>query len=274
YTNEILEQYRREGKAKAFDPDYLSPLPPHVYAIADDAYRLMNNPTSENQKRNQSILVSGESGAGKTETTKIVMKYLAILGGHDSEALLAGDDSVKSIEQQVLQSNPILEAFGNARTVRNDNSSRFGKFIQIDFDKDGFLIGAGIRTFLLEKIRLVHTSEGERNFHIFYLMLAGTTDEQRAALHLQPDPRVYHYINQSSCYERRDGVMDSDLWTELNKAMKVMDVSDEDMSQVFKAVAGVLNCGNVMFRDVLDNDKTTEVVGVLDEQADAKEYAR
>ncbi|CBJ27444.1 myosin-like protein [Ectocarpus siliculosus] len=274
YTNEILEQYRREGKAKAFDPDYLSRLPPHVYAIADDAYRLMNNPTSENQKRNQSILVSGESGAGKTETTKIVMKYLAILGGHDSEALLAGDDSVKSIEQQVLQSNPILEAFGNARTVRNDNSSRFGKFIQIDFDKDGFLIGAGIRTFLLEKIRLVHTSEGERNFHIFYLMLAGTSDEQRAALHLQPDPRVYHYINQSSCYERRDGVMDSDLWTELNKAMKVMDVSDEDMSQVFKAVAGVLNCGNVKFRDVLDNDKTTEVVGVLDEQADAKEYAR
>ncbi|CAM9291263.1 unnamed protein product, partial [Scytosiphon promiscuus] len=274
YTNEILEQYRRDGKAKAYDPDYLSPLPPHVYAIADNAYRLMNNPTSENQKRNQSILVSGESGAGKTETTKIVMKYLAILGGHDSEALLAGDDSVKSIEQQVLQSNPILEAFGNARTVRNDNSSRFGKFIQIDFDKDGFLIGAAIRTFLLEKIRLVHTSEGERNFHIFYLMLAGTSDEQKEALHLEPDPRVYHYINQSSCYERRDGVMDADLWAELNKAMEVMDVSDEDMSQVFKAVAGVLNCGNVKFRDVLDNDKTTEVVGVLDEQADAKEFAR
>ncbi|CAM9373494.1 unnamed protein product [Pylaiella littoralis] len=274
YTNEILEQYRRDGKTKAFDPDYLSPLPPHVYAIADNAYRLMNNPTSENQKRNQSILVSGESGAGKTETTKIVMKYLAILGGHDSEALLAGDDSVKSIEQQVLQSNPILEAFGNARTVRNDNSSRFGKFIQIDFDKDGFLFGAAIRTFLLEKIRLVHTSEGERNFHIFYLMLAGTSDEQKADLFLDPDPRVYHYINQSSCYERRDGVMDSDLWAELNKAMKVMDVSDEDMSQVFKAVSGVLNCGNVKFRDVLDNHKTTEVVGVLDEEAHASEYAR
>lgn len=274
YTNDILDQYRKDGKMKAFDPDYLSPLPPHVYAIADNAYRLMRNPTSSNQKRNQSILVSGESGAGKTETTKIVMKYLAILGGHDSEALLAGDDSVVSIEQQVLQSNPILEAFGNARTVRNDNSSRFGKFIEIDFDKDGFLIGAAIRTFLLEKIRLVHTSEGERNFHIFYLMLAGTTEEQRAGWRLTADPRVYHYINQSNCYERRDGVMDADLWVDLNKAMNVMDVSEAETSHVFKAVAGVLNCGNVKFRDVLDQDKTTEVVGVLDEHADAAEYAR
>jgi myosin V len=96
------------------------------------------------------------------------MRYLAILGGHDSQALLAGDASVISIEQQVLQSNPILEAFGNARTVRNDNSSRFGKYIEIDFDANGFLVGAAIRTFLLEKIRLVHTSEQERNFHIFY----------------------------------------------------------------------------------------------------------
>ncbi|CAM9626880.1 unnamed protein product, partial [Discosporangium mesarthrocarpum] len=220
YTNDILEAYRKDGQVKLVDPDYLSPLPPHVYAVADNAYRLMSNPTSETQKRNQSILVSGESGAGKTETTKIIMKYLAILGGHDSEALLAGDDSVISIEQQVLQSNPILEAFGNARTVRNDNSSRFGKFIEIDFDKDGFLIGAVIRTFLLEKIRLVHTSGGERNFHVFYLLMKGSSAEQRERWMIEPDPSVYHYTNQSGCYNRRDGVEDTDLWKELNKAMK------------------------------------------------------
>jgi myosin heavy subunit len=261
YTNKILEQYRRDGQAKSFDPDFRSNLPPHVYAIADNAYRLMTNPTSENQKRNQSILVSGESGAGKTETTKIIMKYLAILGGHDSKAILEGDSSVVSIEQQVLQSNPILEAFGNARTVRNDNSSRFGKFIEIDFDKDGFLVGAAIRTFLLEKIRIVHTGENERNFHIFYLMLAGAPKEQLAGWRLSRDPRTCHYINQSGCYLRRDGVKDAELWEELQQAMKMMEFSEAQKEEVFGVVAGVLHCGNANFEDVDNPDKGDEMVG-------------
>ncbi|KAG5188336.1 myosin-like protein, partial [Tribonema minus] len=265
YSNKILEQYRRDGLNKTFDPDFQSNLPPHVYATADNAYRLMTNPTSERQKRNQSILVSGESGAGKTETTKIIMRYLAILGGHDSQALLEGDSSIVSIEQQVLQSNPILEAFGNARTVRNDNSSRFGKFIEIDFDKEGFLIGAAIRTFLLEKIRLVHTSEQERNFHIFYQMLAGATPEHRASWRLSPDPRLYHYINQSNCYTRRDGVRDADLWGELQQAMLVMGLSEEEMESVFRCVAGVLNCGNLDYADA-HTSKTDELMGLLQEE--------
>ncbi|CAM9224876.1 unnamed protein product [Chrysoparadoxa australica] len=268
YTVDILEEYRKDGKAKAYDADFQSLLPPHVYAVADNAYRLMTNPTSNNQKRNQSILVSGESGAGKTETTKIIMKYLAILGGHDEaqEALLRGDDSTVSIEHQVLQSNPILEAFGNARTVRNDNSSRFGKFIEIDFDKDGKLIGAAIRTFLLEKIRLVHQSEQERNFHIFYLMLAGCAEEERERWHLNPDPRVYNYINQSQCYHRRDGVKDSDLWGELTHAMKVMDFTPEESEDVFNCVAGVINCGNITFDDESDPEKSSEPVAKATEE--------
>ncbi|KAG5178804.1 P-loop containing nucleoside triphosphate hydrolase protein [Tribonema minus] len=270
YSNSILEQYKKDGVNKAFDPDYQSALPPHVYATADSAYRLMSKPTSERQKRNQSILVSGESGAGKTETTKIIMRYLAILGGHDSRALLEGDSTVISIEQQVLQSNPILEAFGNARTVRNDNSSRFGKFIEIDFDKDGFLFGAAIRTFLLEKIRLVHTSEQERNFHIFYQMLAGATEECRKRWQLAPDPRIYHYINQSNCYARRDGVRDADLWEELQQAMRVMGMSDEETDCIFSCVSGVLNCGNVDFDDA-HTSKSDELIG--EPRADTLQFA-
>mmetsp|Transcript_19374 Transcript_19374/g.28663 ORF Transcript_19374/g.28663 Transcript_19374/m.28663 type:complete len:1499 (+) Transcript_19374:129-4625(+) len=249
YGNNILEKYRNDGKLKIRDPDYRSELAPHVYATADNAYRLMTHPSSDDQKRNQSILVSGESGAGKTETTKIIMRYLAILGGHDAKAILESDSSVVSIEQQVLQSNPILEAFGNARTVRNDNSSRFGKFIEIDFDKDGFLIGAAIRTFLLEKIRLVHTSEHERNFHVFYQMIAGAPKESRAQWKLLSDPRKYHYINQSKCYTRRDGVKDGDLWAELEGAMKVMGMSDEESESVFKCTAAILHCGNMDFEN-------------------------
>jgi myosin V len=200
------------------------------------------------------------AGAGKTETTKIIMRYLAILGGHDSKALLEGDESVISIEQQVLQSNPILEAFGNARTVRNDNSSRFGKFIEIDFDKEGFLIGAAIRTFLLEKIRLVHTSEQERNFHIFYQMLAGASAECKQRWQLHDNPNTYHYINQSGCFRRRDGVLDAELWEELQLAMKVMDISDDDAESVFATVAGVLHCGNVDYHDV-QSAKNDDVIG-------------
>ncbi|CAM9842321.1 unnamed protein product, partial [Phaeothamnion confervicola] len=267
YTNDILEQYRRDGVARAFDPDFQSMLPPHVYATADAAYRLMTQPTSGAQKRNQSILVSGESGAGKTETTKIIMKYLAILGGHDSDAILKGDKSVVSIEHQVLQSNPILEAFGNARTVRNDNSSRFGKFIQIDFDQKGFLIGAQIRTFLLEKIRLVHVSPGERNFHIFYQMLAGGEAEQRERWGLERDPRVYHIINQSGCFHRRDGVLDADLWGELREAMTVMGVTPERAEDVFCTVAALLHMGNMNFEDVMNFEKGNDLVGELTAEA-------
>ncbi|XP_016728833.2 myosin-11 isoform X6 [Gossypium hirsutum] len=133
---------------------------PHVFAITDVAYRAMNN-----EGKSNSILVSGESGAGKTETTKMIMRYLAYLGGHAAA-------EARTVERKVLESNPVLEAFGNAKTVRNNNSSRFGKFVEIQFDARGQISGAAIRTYLLEKSRVCQISEPERNYHCFYLLCA------------------------------------------------------------------------------------------------------
>jgi myosin heavy subunit len=161
-------------------------LPPHVFALADHAYsQLISGGALD--PANQSIIISGESGAGKTETTKIIMQYLARAtsyrkapGDHDGEATAAtagaaaaqGNGSVSRalgrLEERVLDSNPLLESFGNAKTLRNDNSSRFGKFIEIQFDHHGKIVGAEIMNFLLEKTRIVSQSVGERNYHIFY----------------------------------------------------------------------------------------------------------
>ena len=145
YTNQIIDDYFR----KRCDS-------PHVYVIADNAYHNMRN-----NKKDQTILVSGESGAGKTQTTKIIMNYYAKIG--DGQI-------ITDIESKILDSNPILEAFGNAKTLSNDNSSRFGKFIKLFF-KSGELIGGSIDTYLLEKMRIINHKEGEQNFHIFYMIL-------------------------------------------------------------------------------------------------------
>ncbi|GLE06109.1 hypothetical protein PINS_up015320 [Pythium insidiosum] len=147
YDKEIMAQFRdgkRDGKA------------PHVYAVSMEAFHNMRH-----KLENQSILVSGESGAGKTETTKIVMSHLAALA----------ENSNSKVIQQIIQANPLLESFGNAKTVRNDNSSRFGKFTELQFSSDGRLIGAFSRTYLLEKSRVTTQADGERNFHIFYQLL-------------------------------------------------------------------------------------------------------
>uniref|UniRef100_A0A7N2LY20 Uncharacterized protein n=1 Tax=Quercus lobata TaxID=97700 RepID=A0A7N2LY20_QUELO len=152
YDNHMMEQYK--GAA-------IGELSPHPFAIADAAYRLMIN-----EGISQSILVSGESGAGKTESTKMLMRYLAYMGGK------AAADGRRSVEQQVLESNPVLEAFGNAKTVRNNNSSRFGKFVEIQFNERGKISGAAIRTYLLERSRVCQVSDPERNYHCFYMLCA------------------------------------------------------------------------------------------------------
>ncbi|CAM9514978.1 unnamed protein product, partial [Ectocarpus fasciculatus] len=221
YSDDILAAYRKDGELRHYDPNYNETLAPHVYAIADKAYRNMTAPSNEYEHRSQSILVSGESGAGKTETCKIIMKYLAILGSK------TGSTELGTIEQQVLESNPILEAFGNARTVRNDNSSRFGKYIQIIFDSYGKLTGAQIKTFLLEKVRVVKHSAMERNYHIFYMLAAGASSEQREDWAMG-DLRSHQFTSQSGCYDRRDGVLDSDLYQELMEAFKVMGFEEEE----------------------------------------------
>ena len=246
-------------------------LPPHAYKTADDAYRammrglensvLMNNKGGKRHSTaviadaptNQSILVSGESGAGKTVTTKIVLNYFAMLSKKiacDEHARKkssfspiraysprtqysspmahqrrphspqATDDEEVCIEQQVLQSNPILEAFGNARTLRNDNSSRFGKYIDIQFTHRGKLAGAIVETYLLEKVRLIHPGKGERNYHVFYQFLQSATPEERKKFYLgSKSVEDFVLLSQTGTYSRRDGVLDRDMHEEMLDAM-------------------------------------------------------
>nr|BAF80876.1 myosin-like protein [Saccharina japonica] len=255
YTDEILAAYRQDGERRHYDPEYDGTLAPHVYAIADKAYRNMTAPSNEYEHRSQSILVSGESGAGKTETCKIIVKYLAILGSK------TGSTELGTIEQQVLESNPILEAFGNARTVRNDNSSRFGKYIQIIFDGYGKLTGAQIKTFLLEKVRVVKHSAMERNYHIFYMLAAGASAEQRESWAMG-DLEGHQFTSQSGCYDRRDGVLDSDLYAELIEAFSVMGFEENGKANIFRMVAAVLALGDVDFverPDAGDEERLTDL---------------
>eukprot|EP00986_Skeletonema_menzelii_P010051 scaffold4742_cov149-Skeletonema_menzelii.AAC.3 len=233
---------------KVVDANDGTRLPPHAYQTADDAYRAMmrgiemslSGGAARRQKTqrsrsnqikdkaddmetptDQSILVSGESGAGKTVTTKIVLNYFAMLSKLAAEAHDGAEKATdQEVEKQVLQSNPILEAFGNARTIRNDNSSRFGKYININFNQTGRLTGASIDTYLLEKVRLIHQKEGERNFHIFYQFLKSATEEEREEFYLS-DMQLEDFalVKQSETFERRDMVSDVDMHREMIEAM-------------------------------------------------------
>ncbi|CAO2841966.1 unnamed protein product [Amaranthus hypochondriacus] len=223
YDKHMMEQYKGAGFGE---------LSPHVFAIADASYRAMIN-----EGKSNSILVSGESGAGKTETTKMLMRYLAYLGGR------SGVEG-RTVEQQVLESNPVLEAFGNAKTVRNNNSSRFGKFVEIQFDKHGKISGAAIRTYLLERSRVCQVSDPERNYHCFYLLCAAP-QEVREKYKLD-NPEKFHYLNQTNCY-RLDGVDDSEEYLATRRAMDVVGISAEDQEAIFRVVAAILHLGNVNF---------------------------
>ncbi|XP_062079405.1 myosin-6-like isoform X2 [Humulus lupulus] len=224
YDSHMMAQY----KGAAFGE-----LSPHPFAVADAAYRLMIN-----DKVSQSILVSGESGAGKTESTKLLMRYLAYMGGR------AAVEGSRTVEQQVLESNPVLEAFGNAKTVRNNNSSRFGKFVEIQFDENGRISGAAIRTYLLERSRVCQLSDPERNYHCFYMLCAAPPEEiQKYKL---GHPRTFHYLNQSNCYEL-DGLDESKEYIATRKAMDVVGITSDKQDAIFRVVAAVLHLGNIEF---------------------------
>ncbi|CAI0419594.1 unnamed protein product [Linum tenue] len=223
YDTHMMEQY----KGAAFGE-----LSPHVFAVADAAYRAMVN-----EGKSNSILVSGESGAGKTETTKMLMRYLAFLGGR------SGVEG-RTVEQQVLESNPVLEAFGNAKTVRNNNSSRFGKFVEIQFDKSGRISGAAIRTYLLERSRVCQISDPERNYHCFYLLCAAPAEDKEK--YKLGSPKSFHYLNQSKCYEL-DGVDDAHEYLETRRAMDIVGIGEEEQEAIFRVVAAILHLGNIEF---------------------------
>lgn len=229
YGNYYIEAY----KSKSIES-------PHVYAITDTAIREMIR-----DEVNQSIIISGESGAGKTETAKIAMQYLAALGGGSG------------IEYEILKTNPILEAFGNAKTSRNDNSSRFGKLIEIHFSETGKISGANIQTFLLEKSRVVQCAEGERAYHIFYQLCVGAPPALREKLNLM-SAKEYKYLRQSSCYSI-NGVDDAEQFRIVVEALDIVHVSKEDQESVFAMLAAVLWLGNVSFT-VIDNENHVEPV--------------
>ncbi|KAE9609909.1 putative myosin ATPase [Lupinus albus] len=223
YDTHMMEQYKGAGFGE---------LSPHVFAIADVAYRAMIN-----EGKSNSILVSGESGAGKTETTKMLMRYLAYLGGR------SGVEG-RTVEQQVLESNPVLEAFGNAKTIRNNNSSRFGKFVEIQFDNKGRISGAAIRTYLLERSRVCQISDPERNYHCFYLLCAAPAEEKEK--YKLGSPSSFHYLNQSKCCEL-DGVDDAHEYLATRRAMDVLGISEEEQEAIFRVVAAILHLGNIEF---------------------------
>ncbi|XP_009466994.1 PREDICTED: unconventional myosin-Ia [Nipponia nippon] len=203
---------------------------PHIYAIADDAYRSLRD-----RDRDQCILITGESGAGKTEASKLVMSYVA--------AVCSKGEEVDKVKEQLLQSNPVLEAFGNAKTIRNDNSSRFGKYMDVEFDFKGEPLGGVISNYLLEKSRIVRHVKGERNFHIFYQLLAGGSAQLLRQLKLRQDCRHYGYLNRES--SGLPGVDDAANFRTMQDAMKVIGFSPAEVTALLEVTAVVLKLGNV-----------------------------
>ncbi|XP_043719718.1 myosin-6 isoform X1 [Telopea speciosissima] len=232
YDSHMMEQY----KGAAFGE-----LSPHPFAVADAAYRQMIN-----EGISQAILVSGESGAGKTESTKMLMRYLAYMGGR---AVSEG----RTVEQQVLESNPVLEAFGNAKTVRNNNSSRFGKFVEIQFDQHGRISGAAIRTYLLERSRVCQVSDPERNYHCFYMLCAAPSEDVEKFK--VGNLRSFHYLNQSNCYEL-DEIDDAKEYLATRRAMEVVGISSEEQDAIFRVVAAILHLGNIEFKKGQETDSS------------------
>ncbi|XP_045766562.1 myosin-VIIa-like [Maniola jurtina] len=221
-------------------------IPPHIFAIGNDSYRELLETSS-----NQCVVISGESGAGKTESTKLLLQYLAAASGKHSW-----------IEQQIQETNPILEAFGNAKTVKNDNSSRFGKYINIYFSRKGVIEGGNIDQYLLEKSRIVGQNKGERNYHIFYSLVTGLSADEKKRLELG-QPADYGYLNSGNmltCDGRNDALEFSDI----RSAFKVLTFSDSDVWDIFSLLAAILHLGNLKFKSFnISNIESSEVADAV-----------
>ncbi|KAM4616351.1 unconventional myosin-Ih [Polymixia lowei] len=216
-------------------------LPPHIYALADNAYHTMLA-----EFNNHFILISGESGAGKTEASKKILQYYAV--SCPSTALL------DTVRDKMLMSNPVLEAFGNAKTLKNDNSSRFGKYMDIQFDSQGDAVGGHILNYLLEKSRVVHQNHGERNFHIFYQLVEGGEEDLLRQLGLERDCQHYYYLTQGEC-AIVSSINDKNDWKTVKNALQVIDIDESNINDLFGVIASVLHLGNVQFDS--DNKKHT-----------------
>ncbi|XP_045673914.1 unconventional myosin-VIIa isoform X4 [Phyllostomus hastatus] len=237
YTGSILVAVNPYQLLSIYSPEHIrqytnkkiGEMPPHIFAIADNCYFNMKR-----NSRDQCCIISGESGAGKTESTKLILQFLAAISGQHSW-----------IEQQVLEATPILEAFGNAKTIRNDNSSRFGKYIDIHFNKRGAIEGARIEQYLLEKSRVCRQAPDERNYHVFYCMLEGMGEDQKKKLGLG-QAVDYNYLAMGNCITC-EGREDSQEYANIRSAMKVLMFTDTENWEISKLLASILHLGNLQY---------------------------
>ncbi|XP_016332831.1 unconventional myosin-VIIa isoform X2 [Sinocyclocheilus anshuiensis] len=255
YTGSILTAVNPYQLLPIYTPDQIrlytnkriGEMPPHIFGIADNCYFSM-----QRNNKDQCCIISGESGAGKTESTKLILQFLAAISGQHTW-----------IEQQVLEANPILEAFGNARTIRNDNSSRFGKYVDIHFNKQGAIEGAKIEQYLLEKSRVCRQAADERNYHIFYCMLAGMSPDQKTKLGLGL-AKDYNYLTMGNCTVC-EGRNDMKEYSSILSAMKVLMFTDTENWEISKLLVAILHMGNLRFEArTLKNLDTCVVVSSPD----------
>lgn len=239
YSPELMREYHVAVRPQD--------LKPHIFAVAEQTYR---NVQSQINPINQSIIVSGESGAGKTWTSRCLMKFYASVAA--SATSPKGNEAVERIEKRVLDSNPIMEAFGNACTLRNNNSSRFGKYIQLHLDRCHHLSSASIQTFLLEKTRVAYQAPNERNFHIFYQITKGATAEERLAWNL-PEGAHYRWLPNS---ERN---LEEDCFEVTRDAMFHLGIDHSTQNNIFKVLSGLLHLGNIQFSNPVDESQPCEL---------------
>ncbi|NWI63916.1 MYO19 protein, partial [Todus mexicanus] len=239
YSPELMREYHAAPRPQD--------LKPHIFAVAEQTYR---NVQSQIDPVNQSIIVSGESGAGKTWTSRCLMKFYASVAA--SAVSPKGTETVERIEKRVLDSNPVMEAFGNACTLRNNNSSRFGKYIQLQLDRFHHLSSASIQTFLLEKTRVAYQAPNERNFHIFYQITKGATAEERLEWNL-PEGADYRWLPNS---ERN---LDEDCFEVTRDAMFHLGIDRSTQNNIFKVLSGLLHLGNIQFSNPVDESQPCEL---------------
>ncbi|MBN3273929.1 MYO10 protein, partial [Polyodon spathula] len=262
YTNigsilAAVNPYKQIGRlydssaVELYSQHHMGELPPHIFAVANECYSCLWK-----RHDSQCVLISGESGAGKTESTKLLLKFLSVMS-QNSTGVPASEKSTH-VEQAIVESSPIMEAFGNAKTVYNNNSSRFGKFIQLHFSQNGNIQGGCIFDCILSINRVVRQNPGERNYHIFYAVLAGSSQEQKE-LYFLSDPESYYYLSQSGCVKDKS-LDDTQLFNNVMAALKVMEFSEEEIRDVFKLLSGVLQMGNIEFMTAGGAQITTKAV--------------
>ncbi|KAK0946793.1 class II myosin [Friedmanniomyces endolithicus] len=241
YTDQVLQSY--QGKN-------LLEVPPHVFAIAEASYYNMKA-----YSENQCVIISGESGAGKTEAAKRIMQYIANVSG-------GKDNSIQQIKEMVLATNPLLESFGNAKTLRNNNSSRFGKYLEIQFNAQGEPVGANVQNYLLEKSRVVGQIRDERNFHIFYQFTKGASQEHRTNFGIQ-QPSTYAYTSKSKCYDVA-GMDDVADFKDTINAMSVIGMTKPEQDNLFRMLAAILWLGNVSYVEDEEGNASVRDQSVID----------